>query len=555
MIRDYQEFAVNSVFDYFGKASGNPVIAMPTGTGKSFVIAETIRRAMQWYPDTRVMMLTHVKELIGQDHDKLMTVWPGAPAGIFSAGLGLKQAHHPIVFGGIGSVARKDMEAFGHRDLLFVDEAHMISFKKASQYQQTIAAMREINPALKVIGLTATKYRMGNGLITEPGGIFTDVCCDMTTMESFNWFIDQGYLSMLYPKKTTFEYDTSGVHTRGGEFIEGELERAVNREELTYQALEEAVMVAADRKRWLVFCAGVEHTEATVRVLDALGVSATCVHSKMTTAERDRNLALHRNGSVRAMVNNGVLTTGYDDPEIDCIVVLRPTRSTPLWVQLLGRGTRPLYAPGFDLWTQQGRFDAMRAGGKNGCLVLDFAANSRILGPINDPLIPKAKGKGGGGGAPIKICMACEYYNHSSARFCEHCGTEFPRFLAISVSASSDELIRREKPKEPPAPPVVTLFPIDRVTFAMHDKPGKPTSLKVTYHCGLRMFNEWVCFEHGGFVAKRARDWWRKRSDTPPPDTVAEAIPMLETLKVPKIAHVWDKEKGLPEIRGFTYDD
>ena len=179
--RWYQDEAEFSIFDYFQRGgAGNPVVAMPTGTGKSVVIANFIRRIFGYWPNQRVMMLTHVKKLISQNAEKLLSVWPVAPMGIYSAGLNSRDMIMPIVFGGVQSVApaiKKSLEAndgkpphlkhFGWRDLLIIDEAHLLSPSEDTQYQYIIAELRKINPYLKVIGFTATPYRLKQGMITE----------------------------------------------------------------------------------------------------------------------------------------------------------------------------------------------------------------------------------------------------------------------------------------------------------------------------------------------------------------------------------------------------
>lgn len=394
--RDYQDYAIESIFRYFEEGGeGNPVVAMPTGTGKSVVIGGFIQRAFQRYPGQRVMKLTHVKELIEQNFEKLLAIWPTAPAGIFSAGLRRRDAYCPITYAGIAT-AIKAVETFGHVDLLLIDECHLVSPKADTMYQAFINGLKKVNPYLKVIGFTATHYRMGQGLLIEEGGLFTDVCVDMTTLEAFNWFLAEGYLCPLVPRPTRTELDVEGVEIRQGEYNLKQLQEAVDRDEVTHAALLEALEMGHDRQHWLVFASGVEHAIHVAAMLESLGVSATCVHSKMSDGERDQRLADYKAGKYRAMVNNGILTTGFDFPAIDLIVMLRPTQSPGLWVQMLGRGTRPLYAPGFDLETTEGRLAAIINSPKRNCLVLDFAGNTRRLGPINDPVIPKRKGKGGG---------------------------------------------------------------------------------------------------------------------------------------------------------------
>lgn len=527
ILRDYQVAAVQSIFEYFADGGkGNPIVALPTGTGKSVVIGAFIKQALQAYPGTRVMKLTHVKELIEQNFEKLLAIWPTALAGVYSAGLGRKDTGHPILFGGVGTVARGTPEMFGRIDLLLIDECHLVSPKEMTMYQRVIKGLKEVNPYLKVIGFTATPYRLGHGMLTDKGGLFTDLCFDLTRMEAFNWMLQQGYLAPLVPRRTSMELDVSSVHIHGGEYKQNELQEAVDREEITYRAIQEALAYGGDRKHWLVFASGIEHAIHVAAMLETLGVSATCVHSKMPNNERDANILGFKSGKYRAMVNNGILTTGFDFPGIDLIVMLRPTQSPSLWVQMLGRGTRP-------------------CDGKTNCLVLDFAGNTKRLGPINDPVLPRRKGKGPAGQAPVKVCEVCGTYNHASVRFCVHCGAEFSRQVKIRDHAGTDELIKTEEVK-------TEIFKVDRVIYAEHRKEGRPPTIQVSYFCGLRMFKEWVCLEHGGYAGKKGRDWWRDRAQDEPPETVAEAMRGLDILRTPSHIRIWLKPK-YDEVLAYDY--
>lgn len=544
-LRDYQEASVEAIFKYFEDGGqGNPLVALPTGTGKSLVLAEFMRRAYQMYPGQRFISLVHVKELIAQDYAAMLRLWPQAPAGIYSAGLDRKEYQFPITFAGIASAFRNP-QLFGKVDLVLVDEAHLVSPKDDTMYQKFIYGLREANPLIKIIGFTATHYRLGQGLLVEDDGLFTDICFNMTERESFNWLLAQGYISPLVPKKTNAALDVDRVRIQAGEYVLKDLQAAVDKQEVTYAALQETLRCAADRRHWLVFCSGVEHAVHVMEMLESLGVPTTCVHSKMPDDQRDRNIADFKAGKYVAMTNNNVLTTGFDYPDIDLIVMLRPTQSPGLWVQMLGRGTRPVFTPGYDLTTLDGRLASIQAGPKKNCLVLDFAGNTKRLGPINDPVIPKRKGEGGGGQAPVKLCEVCGTYNHASVRICAFCGAEFPRQHKLAAVAGTDALIANNLPQ-------VETFRVDRVTYQEHRKSDRPPSLRVSYYCGLRRFEEWICLEHLGFAKKRAREWWRFQAQTEPPETTAEALMRAKELRCPTSIRVW-VNKTYPEIMGHTY--
>lgn len=519
-LRWYQQESIQSVFSYYENGhKGNPVIALPTGTGKSLVIAGFIHRVLRTWPQQRFMVLTHVKELIEQNHKKLMDAWPTCPAGIYSAGLRQKDILDPVIFGGCASVVNV-VESFGHRDLLIIDEAHLLSPKDGTTYQNIIDRLKVINPFLKVIGLTATPYRLGQGLITDEG-VFTDIIYDMTGIEGFQRLIAEGYLSPLIPKRTDFELDTSNVSiSSAGDYKLNQLQQAVDRADVTETALRELVAHGHDRKAWIVFASGIEHSEHIAEMLNSWGIPTASIHSKIGNEKRAKILSDYKSGILRCVVNNNVLTTGFDHPPIDLVGMLRPTVSPGLWVQMLGRATRP-------------------SDGKQNALVLDFAGNTKRLGPINDPVKPRKKGKRAGE-APVKVCEACGVYNHASVRECFNCGHPFPIKQKIKFTAGTDELLRGSDI-------IVEWFDVDNVFYSRYQKYGKPDSVKVIYQCGLRQFCEWVCIEHSGFASKKARDWFRKRCDLDVPNNVSELLSKQLYLKKPKKIRVWLNKKN-PEI-------
>lgn len=548
--RDYQLYGVSAIFNFFKKKpTGNPLVLMPTGTGKSIIITRFLQTVYRNWPGQKIVMCTHVKELIEQNYEKLLRAWPTAPVGLYSAGLNRKDTRQPIIYAGIQSIG-KNFHLLGRVDVLIIDEADLVSPTEDTVYRKFIEGLKQTNPRLVVIGLTATAWRLGSGHLidNENNSLFTDIAVDMTTPDAFNWFFDQGYLVPPVPKKTTYELDTTGVHKRGGEYIESELQFAIDRDEVTKKALDEAILLGRERHCWLIFCTGVEHSIHVADALNALGIPTAAVHSKLSSEERRTALQDFKAGRLRAVTNNNVLTVGFDHPPIDMIVILRPSASSRLWVQMLGRGTRPVYADGFDLTTKEGRFAAIHASGKTNCLVLDFAGNSRTLGPINDPVVPGRKGTKSGD-APIKICENCGIYNHASVRFCIYCGKEFVFKTKLKAEASTAELVKRDIVQ------IIEQFKVTHVTFLKHEKAGKPPMLKVGYSCeGFRAFYEYILLQHEGFAQRRAHMWWRVRAEgKTPPETVDEAITRLEELKLPTHIRVW-VNKDFPEILDACFD-
>lgn len=522
-LRPYQEEGLQALWSYFMTKKGNPVLAWPTGTGKSLVPAVFVKRTMFHYDTQRFLVVTHVKELIEQNFRKLAEIWPEAPAGIYSAGLKRRDIFPPIIYGGVQSMY-KVPEFFGHRDIVFIDEAHLVNQDDASMYLKFIGALRAINPYLKVIGMSATPYRIGQGMITE-GGLFTDVAHNLTSMENFNALVGDGYIAPLVTKKTQTELDVSNVQIQKGEFVASQLQHEVDKAEITWKGLQELVYYGQHRRSWLLFATGIDHANHIAEMLVRLGIDCASVHSKQSHDYNDAAIKAFKDYSLRAIVNYGKLTTGFDHPGIDLIGMFRPTMSVALWVQMLGRGTRPEI-------------------GKQNCLVLDFAKNTLRLGPINDPAIPRKKGEKTGE-LPIKICDSCGCYNHISARKCDNCGAPFEFEVKIKAVAGTEELIR-----EPQALQIET-FPVTYVIYARKQKLDKPPYIQATYFCGINSFREFVFPENTRF-RKPFHDWWMMRHATEPPSKVEDAMRYISELRPPRFIRVHVNKmvagKNWPEV-------
>lgn len=523
-LRYYQAEALDALYNYFlTHENGNPIIALPTGTGKSVLPAAFIHGILRQWPNQRFGMITHVKELIQQNAEELLKLWPTAPLGIHSAGLKQRDFAHPIIYGGVRSMVRHP-DKFGRFDLIFIDECHLLSADSEGEYQTLLAYLKLVNPRLKIVGMTATKYRMGMGLLTS-NGIFTDIIYDKTTMEGFNELLDAGFMAPLIPLRTRTELDVSDVSVNQGEFVATQLQGAVDKAEITFNALKEMCHVGSNRKSWLIFASGIEHAEHIAEQLGAFGIDCAPVHSKRPADYNDAAIRAFKANELRAIVNYGKLTTGFNHPQIDLIGMLRPTLSVPLWVQMLGRGTRI-------------------ADGKQNCMVLDFARNTPRLGPINDPTIPKMK-KGEAGEMPVKICESCGAYNHTKVRFCCQCGNEFSFQVKIVSKPGTEELIRSAATEKLPQ---IETFNVINATYEKHPgKFGKPPTLKTTYYTTGLAFKEYICLEHSGMAGKMARDWWRRRHREEPPSTVDTALQFVSQLKCPRYIRV-HVNKVHPEI-------
>ena len=452
-------------------------------TGKGSLIAMLIDYILYNWPNQRILQLVHTKELVQQNYNDLLMINALSPAGIYCAGLDRKESANSVVFGSLGSV-RTNAEAFGFRDLILIDEGHAVSPDEETGYRQIEATLRLINPNIRVVAFTATDYRLGQGKLTDGDNpLFTDVCFDITKLHSFNRLISEGYLSpLIVPSQLKTQLDVSGVAISKGEFNQGQLQKAVDKQEITYAAIQEAVRYGYDRNCWLVFASGIEHCEHISDMLQSFGISSSFVHSKISDDERDERLAAFKEGKIKAIVGFRILTTGFNHPPIDLIIDLYPTVSPVMHVQKNGRGTRTYNGnnPNFPYI-------------KSNCLVLDFSGNTKRIGPVNDPIIPKKKGDKTGD-VPVKICAACGLYNHCSARYCgghpeasaEGCGAEFEFQTKLLRTAGTAELIKGDYTEVQ-----YETYDVTKVIYHKHQKIDKKPCIKVSYYSGILRFTEY----------------------------------------------------------------
>lgn len=330
------------------------MIVLPTGAGKSLIIAELARIAKG-----RVLVLAHVKELVEQNYAKYVSY--GLPAGIFSASLGQKDSEQKAIFGSVQSVARAPDEFFKGFSLLVIDECHRVAEEGSTQYQDVIKKMQANNPDLCILGLTATPYRLGLGWIYEfaqAGEIKTDKkrFFKQCIFElSLSYMIKKGYLTA--PVKVDIPvvcYDFSELEDLDRNFTTAEVERILkSQKRLTPFIIKNIIDITNrfDRKGVMIFSSSVKHAEEIVSYLPE--GEARVVLGDTEMKDRDRIVSDFKARKFKYLVNVSVLTTGFDAPHVDVIAILRPTESNSLYQQIIGRGLR-------------------LCEGKKDCFVLDY---------------------------------------------------------------------------------------------------------------------------------------------------------------------------------------
>lgn len=521
MIKDrwYQTEACEAFWQYVKAdhdASHNPVLVLPTGTGKSIIIARIIQQAITWWPHVRVLMLTHVGELVKQNAAKLAAIWPDADIGICSASLGSKDKDQAIIFGNVQSVAialKKDPHALGLRNLVVIDECHMLSDAETSQYRIVINTLKGIHPRMRVLGLSATPYRTKGGLLTEQtNAIFTNIVYDLSAQ--FERLINEGFLAPLVTLQTAPHIDLDNVKILGGDYKADDVAKAVNDDEMLVKACELIKKYGQNRRAWLVFVSGIANGEKVAGLLQHIGVNALSVNSSHNAAFNNQAIADFRAGKVQCLVSADQLTTGFDVPQVELIAMLRPTMSAGLHVQMLGRGTRP-------------------AEGKKDCLVLDFARNIERLGPINAPLIRK-KGERTNRNqrAMVKACPKCGLYIHLSCRQCPNCGHEFKQDFDLELQTGL--VIEKTFGRSPRKG--CKLATVMAVKSAKHTSASSgKTSFKLQFICSSggkkRSMSTWFHFDSKGSAFSAAvNKWIAFGGKSPAPYSVDEAMQRSQEL-------------------------
>lgn len=472
-LRDYQQAAIDGLYDYWSSGRGNhPIICAPTGAGKSLIIAKLVEDAMS-FPGTRVMILTHVKELLEQNARELIDAYPGADFGFYSASIGQKRLDKPITFAGIQSVWKRAFDMVPPPDLVLIDECHMLPKDATTRYGSFIADLQTCNPAVKIVGLTATPYRLDSGYLHKgEGAIFDGIAYDIPV----GMLMDKGYLSPVVSKGSLHKIDLTNVKMRGGEFNETDLAAAASDPELVRQTVAEIVDLGADRRAWLIFASGIGHAEMIRDAMAEHGITSDVVTGQDAKGEREGKIADFKAGRLRCLINVNVLTTGFNVPHVDLVALVRATASTGLYVQMVGRGTR-------------------LAEGKKNCLVLDYGQNVERHGFI-DAVKPKDKASGGDGTAPVKTCEHCQTICHAAVKVCPECGAEFPApSVNHGTKAYGGAILSNQVQAE--------WVDVAGVAYYRHKKEGKPDSVKVTYQTGLVFVSEWLCPDHGGYAASR----------------------------------------------------
>lgn len=492
-LRPYQEGALAAIRGWWdaGRQGDPMLVCAPTGSGKTVIFAELCRRLLADYPGVSILVLAHRKELIEQTVDKLTTLWPQAPVGVYAASLGSRETAQ-ITVASRDTVASK-IDDLGHITFLIIDEAHRVSVKDEGRYRAIINTLKGKYADLVVIGFTATPYRLGQGKIYGKGKLFGDMAYQI----GLRTLIDAGHLvDYRFPLVAeSAVINTDGIATIGGDFDEGELAERATADGMVRAAIDNWQEHGADRKSSVFFCVSILHAEMVAEELLHRGILCPVVTGMTPMAQRTDALARFGSGEFAAIANVGVLTEGWDCPRCDCVVLLRPTQSASLYVQMAGRGLRTFE-------------------GKTNCLIMDFGGNVERLGKPEDATEPEPtkKKKGDGSAFGPKRCgkwvegtgegvgtwaNGCGCENHPAARECVQCHKPF---IDHAVKAYGTDAQGRKLQR----------FAVESVQAMVRNSQASGRDyVRVAFNCGLfQTFYKNVMLGYQGYAGeKAAREW------------------------------------------------
>lgn len=414
-LRPYQEQALDAIMKAL-IAQPNVLLQAATAAGKTCIFSELIKRWMTRYPKMNIMVLAHRQELVAQAADKLFQVWPEGRqyVSIACASLGQAKVNRPVIIGSVQTLSTSKRLAKLDKsiNLLIIDEVHRLPHSEAGgQYYKLIDRLKENNPKLRILGVTATPYRLGHGYI------YGDECREGRTnlfpaldhQIGLDDLTDAGYLAPRIELEKSMGADIKSVKLSSGEYNSVDLSSLMSRSVYIKSAVDAYKKYASDRDKVLVFAVSIEHAKLLAKEFAAAGYEAEAIHSKMLRQTRKSILNRFDHGALRVLINVEILTEGWDSPKVNAIMLCRPTTSPALFVQMIGRGTR-------------------LSPGKDNLLVLDLVDNYKAHGDPDHPMIdiPVAK-TATAKKAPnlTKECPACGSIVESSNIVCPECGWEW----------------------------------------------------------------------------------------------------------------------------------
>jgi DNA repair protein RadD len=546
--RPHQIKALNDIWEAM-QYENNVLLEAPCSFGKTIVLAKIIQRLLRENENFRVLVLTDREILVTQTRDKLIQVAPELimDVGIVCASVSKDKNHEKRVTIASRQSLINRLNDFEPVQLTIIDEVHLLSIPKkdkppTDQFSTIIDTLYDYNDKMRLLGVTATPYRLNDGYIygdkNSPGCIprFSQVHHRATVAE----IQALGYLAPLVGKtidNSIIKSKLDNLSLVAGEFNLFELNNLMSQGVHIQSAVETWKEYASDRKKTIAFCVTIEHAECLAKAFNSQGIKALTIHSKQDDLFQTANMQALINGDGKVFCSVAKLTTGLDVPDIDCLLLLRPTKSTALYKQCLGRPQR--IAPG-----------------KTDALILDLVGNNDEFGTDLDKLRVKYKRSVGGGEKPkLKECPECYIDLHPAVRVCPECGYEYPR--DVRDESDKPDMVDVKYESEPPKR--VEVFGM--YTNIHESKKTKNELLKIRLQVGDEVFpkevNLWLCFPddgYNGYAVQKGRNLWSELTmQNNYPESACEAKERENELIMPTYA-VIDFNPKYPEIKELILD-
>ena len=515
----------------------NPVISVPTGGGKTIIAGYLAKAWLIKNPDARVIILAHIGELVRQNHETLSEIIDNE-VGIYSASLRKKQGDAQVVCANIQSVYKKTSSGnkaggkVGKFDLIIVDEAHRIPTDSETMYKSFLFDQGWLEgvftDAPKIVGLSATPYRMGTGKVYGLGKMFSELAHNVPILD----LINGGFLCAPTSVKASTKTNFGKIKIQGGEYVPSDVERTMHPQ---LGKIVHELSQYSTREKWIVFTASIKQAEDTAQLLrEKYGIASETIHSKMKPTDREQVVSDFREGKFKVLTNVNCLTEGFDVKDIDLVALLRPTKSTGLYVQMVGRGLR----------THPRKQDVV---------ILDFGQNISRHGPIDCPLV-RAEGTESGPlkKMPTKDCPNCGFPNVIQARTCIECEQPFP-VPQSKLKSKASALSILSTP---------AWFEVIRVVYSEYRNiaSGK-RSLRAVYSIcdddnNKQEVSSWMPFNHPSeWAINKCKNWWTKHHGLfPIPTSPQNAVNRIEELRKPLMVQVGtSKDQRFLEIKKLKF--
>lgn len=395
--RPYQQAVIDKAINHCRSSNNPAVIDSCVSSGKTLMICYVTAHVVS--KNGRVLNITHVKELIV---DAIESYAGHSDFGICAASLNKKEIHKQVTFASIQTLANQ-LKKFEKVDLIQIDECHRVNdSNEKTAYIKVIKHFQKLNSKVRIVGWSGTPFRLNTGLLVGKKRLFKKIIATVYIKD----LLKLGFVTKpITPHSTSESYDFSSLEIKRGSYQEKDLNNVTHDERLTKVIIDDVIEKCHDRKKVIIFASTLQHAREIQGYLPA--GKSVYIDGSLNNTDRAHVLhQFHNNPNVQYLVNKDLLGTGYSFNEISAVVILRPTESLALLIQLIGRGLRLLL-------------------GKEDCLILDYAGNfddiNELLSNENiKSIAPKNKKDMD----ECIICPDCGLFNGEYTRRCK-CGFWF----------------------------------------------------------------------------------------------------------------------------------